>query len=794
MATHSNQVILAHPSDTVPLQGHWLWDTRDGGGDAGVTCLFRRKFTREEAGHRPLLRISADSRYRAFLNGTLISRGPSRGTPEFYHYETVDLADRLADGENVLAAEVRWYGRKFEPRAEVHQTPGFWAMLGPAENPGKIVTDAAWRVRRSPTHRLISIPRNHPVSGWYHVIDPTEDTDFSRLPETWTRPGYDDADWTPVVVLEPAIGRYQAKSYYFVGHELIGREIPPLEETPVSPGTVQQAGTIRPDRDPQSVREIQGTLTPANLAWPDFSKPLHLPEAGTHYLIVNAGALTTGYPRLAITAPAGTLVEFRYAEALSQNFKKTVRDDPACTVEGYYDLFTCRKGRTVVEPFVWRTFRFLRIAVHHPAGPVTLEKLETIFTAYPFRQQATFESSDPLHRTLWDVSWHTARLCAHETYEDCPYYEQIQYELDTQLQSLVGYLVAGDFRLARQALRQFAASRRYDGIISCRAPAVAWEPTIIPNLAFVWIEYLEDYYRYSGDGSLVEELWDCLEGIFKWFDQFLRDGVLDDVPYWVFTDWTLPHGRHICGSTGELNLRRIGALGSASRLATALGRADRAAHFDRDLANAVSAVKKVFWSDPEKLFVDEPDGTLVAEHASVLAVLYGLIEPAEGRQLLDRLAKRTDLAKMSISLAYFAFRAAQKIGYYEKIWSQRLHNWTDQLALHATTWFETREPSRSDCHGWGSWIMTDLLTAVLGIQPARPGFTEVRIAPNFLNLEWAHGTIPTVRGAIAVAWRREKNRVHYEIELPENTPGILVLPNGTEKFISGKIKISEPLP
>jgi alpha-L-rhamnosidase len=787
MACGNDGVILSYPADRAQLQGNWIWDNSSGPSQGGGTCFFRRVFSSAEVGKNPVLRISADGRYRAWLNGRLISRGPARGTAEFYHYETVELADLMVEGENVLAVEVRWYGLGAEPRAEAHLTPGLWAMLGSDETPGAVVTDGAWRVWRSSGHTLRSRPTNHPVSGWYCVVDFGEDVDLSKLPSNWTNKDFDDSKWSAPVILGPVIGRYQAKSWWFNRHEMVPRLIPPLEEIPFLSGKVRRIGTMKPTAIPCEARQIDGELYPSDLSWDDLNRAVSLEGSNTHYVIVDMDKLVTGYPRLTITAPAGTLVEYRYAEALSRNFKKGVRDDDAGTVEGYYDLFTCREGETLIEPFVWRTFRYLRIAVHHPAGPVTLNRLETLFTAYPFRPRATFESSDPLHRQLWDTSWWTARLCAHEHYEDCPYYEQLQYVLDTRLQALVSYLVAGDFRLARQALRQFAQARRNDGIIPSRAPAVMWEVSIIPPLALVWVEFLEDFYRFSGDLDFVGELWECLEGILKWFEQFDTDGLLDRVPYWVFTDWTLPEGKHICGSTGELNLRRIGALQAAVRMARALGKTERADYFARQVEKSVLAVKARLWNQAEGLFNDEPEGTLVAEHAGILAVLYDVVTGEQALNVLDRLSGRKDLARTSISYSYFTFRAYEKLGLYEKVYRDRLYNWTDQLKLHATTWFETGEPSRSDCHGWGSWIMCDLLTTVLGIKPARPGFAEVRIAPNLMNLDWARGSIPTAHGTISVAWERRGNEIHGQITLPEGVTGVLVAPSeNTQPLTGGK--------
>lgn len=517
----------------VDIQGHWIWDTRDGAADQGVTCLFRRSFDGRRIGPRPVLHISADSRYRAYVNGRLISRGPCRGTPDHYFYETVDLAPHLRNGPNVLAVEVRWYGRRFEPRPEVHLTPGLWAMLGPQDNPAALVTDADWKVLRSPGHALRPLPANHPVSGWYHVVDPIEDTDLIRIPFNWREPDFEDSAWSNAIAVRPAIGCYQPRSWFFSAQDLAPREIPPMEETPLPPAALHQYGTMTPAQPPELARQIDGPLTPgdrpAAVFWGTDAPPLVLDGTGTHYLIVDMGRVFTGYPKLTLTAPAGAMVEFRYAEALSRNYKKAVRDDPAGTVEGYYDLFTCRPGRNTVEPFVWRGFRFLRIAVHHPAEPVTLERLETVFTAYPLHERAAFASSDPLHKQLWDTSW-----------------------------------------------------------------------------------------------------------------------------------WTL------------------------------------------------------------------------------------------------------------------------RLGVYEQAWTRRLHNWTDQLALHATTWFETREPSRSDCHAFGSWIMTEFLTAIPGITPAAPGFAQVRVAPHCLDLDHVKGTIPTVRGPIHAAWKRNGGKIRYEIDLPSPITGRLLTPTGEQ--------------
>lgn len=788
MPERDNKVILTHPADTSDIQGSWIWDTNNGASQQAVTCFFRKRFSRHQVRNDPVLRISADSRYRAYLNGRLLSRGPCRGTVEHYHYETVDLSDFLQE-ENVLAVEVRWYGRGYEPRAEVHLSPGFWAMIG-----STIVTDPSWKVWRSPGHTLLAMPANHPLSGFYQVVDPPEDVNFLRFDPHWTTLDFDDSLWAVPKVLDPAIGRYQAKAWFFAGRDLTPREIPELEETVIYPVGVKEHGTIELTCSPQEYRTIEGTLTPKESGETHFgtsgSVPLTLVGTGTDYLIFDMGKLQTGFPRLTLDAPAGTLVEFRYAEALSKNFTKGFRDDPTGTVEGYHDIFTCRQGVNTIETFVWRTWRYLRLTVHHPDGPVTLNGFDTVFTAYPMREQAAFASSDPTLKTIWDISWWTARLCAHEHYEDCPYYEQIQYLMDTRLQALIGYLVAGDFRLARQAIRQFVSSRRSDGITMCRAPAVAWEPSIIPNFSLMLIEFVDDFYRYSGDISIVQEHWPCVEGLLRWFEQFDHGGLLQNVPYWVFSDWTLPCiGGRIHGSIGELNMRHIGALKTAAHLAVLLGKTDRAKEFQTRYRRAVQAVKHRLWSQKDGLFCDETDGTLIAEHASILAVLYDVVDADQARSILETLETRTDLARTGTGYSWYTFRAYEKIGWYENIFYKYLPRWTDQLKLHVTTWLERPEPSRSDCHAWASWIMVDFLTAGLGITPAEPGFASVRIQPQLSRLEKACGSVPTRHGTISFGWEKDDGMIRYDVTLPPSVQGTLTTFGGSQYSLSGNQQV-----
>ncbi len=80
---------------------------------------------------------------------------------------------------------------------------------------------------------------------------------------------------------------------------------------------------------------------------------------------------------------------------------------------------------------------------------------------------------------------------------DTPYYEQLQYVGDTRIQALISYAVAGDDRLARQAIEAFDQSRIPDGITHSRYPSSL--PQNIPTFSLLWIGMVHDYWMYRPD-------------------------------------------------------------------------------------------------------------------------------------------------------------------------------------------------------------------------------------------------------------------------------------------------------
>ncbi len=140
------------------MRAEWIWTTEEGSGDYNAYALFRRAFTLASFASARLC-ITADSFYRLRVNGAWVNDGPVRAYPEHYRYDALDLTPFLHEGENVLEAEVRYYGCGSFQR--LPRRAGLWAMLeivAPGEKTRCICTDAEWEA--TPLHALLpSVPK-----------------------------------------------------------------------------------------------------------------------------------------------------------------------------------------------------------------------------------------------------------------------------------------------------------------------------------------------------------------------------------------------------------------------------------------------------------------------------------------------------------------------------------------------------------------------------------------------------------------------------------------------------------
>lgn len=718
---------------------------------------YRKTFNLAEKPGAFLIHVSADNRYQLFVNGERVVWGPARGDLFHWRYESIDIARYLRPGKNVLAAVV-WNDGEYRAVAQISYRTAL-VVQGDTERERSVNTPEGWMTARNAAYS--PLPITFAMVRGYVAIPPGEALDAAKYPWGWEQPDYDDSGWRPAVPGTRAAPRdtVDSPSRWF----LVPREIPFMEESPIRLARVRLDG---------------GLQIPSGFL--DRRAPLRFPANRKTQLLLDQNHLTTGYPELVLSGGKGAKVTMRYAEALwkSKNEKGNRDEIEGKEFVGFGDSYVSDgAGKRLWRPLFWRTWRYIELTVETQAEPLTIEDIRGAYTGYPFEREARFGGGRPELQTILDVGWRTARLCAHETYMDCPYYEQLQYIGDTRIQALISLYMTGDARLMKNAIGQIQASQTSEGATFSRAPSALQQ--YIPPFSLWWIGMVHDYWRYVDDPIFVKEMLPGARSVLAFFNRFQQPGgSLGEMPWWNYVDWVQrwPRGtppRGTDGSTAPIDLQLLLAYQCAADLEEALGLPEMADIYRARASELSRTVRRKYWTEDRGLFSDDAEHQHFSQHANVLAILAGAVEGSEARAVMERTLADGGLAPASIYFRYYLHRALVKAGLGNR-YLEMLEPWRKMLRDGLTTWAERDFRSRSDCHAWGASPNVELFRTVLGIDSAAPGFAKVVVEPHLGQLDRASGTMPHPRGEISVQLAMQDGKLHAEVTLPPGVDGDFV--------------------
>ena len=252
------------------------------------------------------------------------------------------------------------------------------------------------------------------------------------------------------------------------------------------------------------------------------------------------------------------------------------------------------------------------------------------------------ETSDESLSAVWDISARTLKRCMHETYMDCPFYEQLQYVMDSRAQILFTYSVSMDDRLARKCMDDFKRAQRYDGLISSAYPNT--RPNVIPGFSIFYILMLHDHMMYFGDKELIQFHMPAVEAVLYFFEKNrTKDGYVGKLggyhrqeKYWSFIDWVPEWKTGVPGAveSGALTIESlfyIMGLLKAAELAGYIGKPDLEREYRRTAANVQQSIRD-FCMSPEGYIQDGPGYPRYSQHCQVFGVLTGVLNQQTGRR------------------------------------------------------------------------------------------------------------------------------------------------------------------
>jgi alpha-L-rhamnosidase len=761
-----------NPELETTWDANWITHPAVKGSEFGV-YLFKKTFQLNEKPGSFVVHVSADNRYKLYVNGKYLTNGPARGDQLHWRFESLDLGPYLIQGENVVSAVV-WNFAEYRPVAQHSVRTGF-ILQGNTARERIINADSTWKVLRSEAYRPLPVSLNA-----YYVVGPGERFDGSAYPWGWEAKSATDTGFVGAKPLGPGNPVKGLGKYGIVPpHVLVKRTIPLMEERP------------------QRFKAVRRSSKPIDAGFISGGTPLTVAPNTQLTILMDQGQLTNAYPVLTFSGGQGSTIKLTYAESLvDQEGQKGNRD----VVEnkkmiGNSDVIQPEDGpNRIYETLWWRTFRYVQLDIETKNEPLVLNDFQSRYTGYPFQEKAVFETQAPVLDQIWDVSWRTQLLCSGENYFDCPYYEQLQYTGDTRIQCLISTYVSGDTRLYKNALQSFHDSFNSIGLTQSRYPS--YDPQYIPTFSLVWITMLHDYLKLQKDDGTVAGMMPAVLSVLDWYEKRLdTNGLLGTMEWWMFVDWVdswdsgIPPGLGSTQST-MISLQYVYTLQKAVDLMRRYGYPEQAKHYDQVAKRIQAAANKLSWDAQRGLYADTPGGRIFSQHTNIFALLSGTSSAERSAALMDKVIEGTDMAPASYYFSFYLMEALRKTNKEDK-YLELLGPWEEMLKKGLTTFAERPDPTRSDCHAWSASPMYFFLSMVCGIEPAGPGFEKVTVAPHLGKLETVKGSVPHPNGMIEVNLKRKgKAGVEGTVQLPAGLTGTFQWGQQTLNLKSGANSIS----
>lgn len=678
-----------------------VWIGSDHAFDLHEAYLCFRSPANWELAQKPgtaILSITADSRYKLWVNGRFVARGPARSHPHAQAVDQLEIAEYLHGGHNTLAVQV--YQPGYSHFSYVHRgMAGLLAQLV-CDGRAELVTGPTWRTRRDFSFTA-TVP---PVSIYISGVEKRN----LNLANNWIESAYDDADWSTARIVAPLNGYPWTTMQIRSLPLLLERE---LETTLVETRIGSDVTADQPDphlalRDGWLAAEKRSFSTNDD-GW--FPVSLNSGESAYWLFDLGRGHSCQGWAEVK-EASGHEQLAISYSEKTDNG--QVYLSDPAtyCRVR-MTDCYQLRPGDQRVEPFALRGGRLLLFQLTGPTSTDFQVRFHTRGAEYPLSIERELTTSDPLLDQIITMCEETLRACLLDGFVDNPWRESAQWIGDALPNTLIMAAVSEDTRPTRRVLELAAQGAYPDGVLPSVLPSEA-HAYVVVDFNFQWVELLHIYAGLSGDEPFVTEMWPALVRMLDRFAQDVNDdGLLISQPgRRLFLDWSPASKQE---PNAVYNLHFLLALQQAAALATARGATEDARQWQQLATQIQRAVRNAFWVNGR--WYDDQNQTTFSQLAASLALLTETTSLSEAPALLDALATRSldpddthDSQKMVLASPYMHHRIFTALRQYGrsndvvKIIRLRWGRWV-QMG-YPTTWenWAVDFPDGSQCHAFSA--------------------------------------------------------------------------------------------
>lgn len=431
-----------------------------------------------------------------------------------------------------------------------------------------------------------------------------------------------------------------------------------------------------------------------------------------------------------------------------------------------------------LETFKPYGLRYLQINVTNNTGPVTIKKVAVVNHIYPFEELGSFECSDPLFNSIWQMGWRTLRVCAEDSYTDTPFRERGLYAGDMLPQMAVTLSGSSDLRLVKRSLELF--QDMYIDQFNPGTPRHPDEIGLLEDYPLLTLEALSWYVDRTNDLAFAKKLMPAYERLLgSWFEKRNQEGIVHNGR--VFIEWTRIEKRDVSNTAFHAILARSCTL--MARLMDKLGQQEKGQYYRSQHKQLAKSINSQFWDKEKQLYTDGiKDGAKIDNSypiSNAWPYIAGVTDENQNRKIIPYIAKELeDIGTESRNKkttpygSFYLFAALYDQGMSEVAEQFIREQWGPMIHRHDDTAWENFDDHGIGTlsHAWSGSPAYYLTTQVLGVDlgwlhPSDPN--KIVIAPQTASVDWAKGTVPHPKGLIHIDWQVRGNHLWLECDVPE---------------------------
>jgi len=692
------------------------------------SILLRKQFETQLKIKSARAYVTGLGNYVMFVNGKRV--GEDIFTPGWtdyptkIQYQTYDVTSLLKNGDNAVGAVLgnMWWSGGLGWRGSVVYSEGPLRFLmqlvinyenGTSET---VLTDNSWKTTDSP------IVEDHIYHG--EIYD-------ARLENPgWHKPGFDDAKWEQVIVLEK--DKAQLVS--------------------------QQGPTI------QITEEI---------------KPIQITEPDSGVYIFDMGQNMVGWVRLKVKGKSGVKVVLRFAETLKEDGNIYTENLRGARATDTYILKG--KGTEKWEPkFTYHGFRYVEIK-GFPGKPGKDAILGKVVHSNPPVSGEFLCSNDLLNKIQKNINW-GLRGNMHSVPTDCPQRdERLGWMGDAQIFAPTSCYNRNMVRFYTKWERDITDCQEDNGAVYDVNPAIVVGGPAKPGWGDAVVVVPWVVYNFYGDKRIIEENYDGMAAWVNFMKKKSRRYIYDQEGYGDWIAVVKSPSKPIGAAYFYYSTKLL------SKMAAILGKENDAYKYDQ-LAKLIARAFNNKYLDKRTNQYDS-----ATQSANLLPLAFGITPEKLTDAVIANVVKDIKDRENHLSTGFlgtgYILPMLSDYGYHDlayKLATQKTYpSWGHMVEKGATTIWElwnsdTEGPSMNSRNHFalgsvGEWYFSH----IAGLRPdaEAPGFKKIIFKPKPVgDLKWAEASLKTGYGSVQSRWEKKDGKLFLKITIPANTSALVYIP------------------